>query len=621
MPTKDFLKRIICVLLAVVLCIGIFSGCTRIFDRGSDGATEQEVVQQEIEKPADEDEFDLLMDELFEDWVTSDSLTMNYFLADPYSMDIERPETSFGEVVTPELIQESREETQELSDRLAGFNYQNLRTDQKIVYDILSRNISLYKIMDQREDFSYYTGYIRPLNGIQVQFPILMAEFNFYTSDDIELYLDLLADTRRYFDDIIEYERERSRRGFFMNEGNVDSVIEQIESYLENREDNLLITVFDDRIDNYTGLGADQRESFKKRNKEIVLENVLPAYDTLLAAMKELRGVGANQGGLASLSGGKDYAHALLRLRVGTDRTADELADLLEEWVERTWAEIIDALHGESQLMNQWDTLGQIAEGTPESYISELQGHIANDFPQIDPTRLKVLEVHKSLQEHTSPAFYLAPAVDRFDDNVVYVNPSSVEDDDLFLFTALAHESYPGHMYQAVYFLQQSPHPVRIALSNTGYSEGWATYAEMRSYFFANMDEEEAKLMWNFRLFDSLLTSYADLGVNLLGWTIDDVAGLLAMINNNDRDVVERIYNMVTGVPLNSLMYSLGYIELTMFLNERERALGDSFELLDFHRYVLDFGPAPYPILRNYIEMSSITEEVAKPSKPSQPAA
>ena len=621
MLTKDFLKRMTCVLLALILCIGILSGCRDNNDIDAEGSTKQEETRQEGAISSDEVDFDLLMDELFADWVTSDSLSMNYFLADPYSLDIERPETTYGEVVTAELIQESKEETQELADRLAGFNYQNLRVDQKVVYDILMRNISLYRIMEQREDFSYYTGYIRPLNGIQVQLPVLLAEYNFYTAEDIERYLELLADTHRYFSDIIEYERERSRRGFFLNEANVDSVIEQIESYLENREDNLLITVFDDRIDNYAGLSNEQRESFKERNRELVLENVLVAYDTLLAAMKELRGVGAREGGLANLPGGSEYAHALLRLRVGTDRSIDELADLLEEWVERAWNDIIEALHGEAQLIEQLldDSLGKIHEGTPESYIAELQRSISADFPHIDTTRLTVLEVHESLQEHMSPAFYLAPAVDRFDDNVVYVNPSSI-DDDLFMFTVLAHESYPGHMYQTVYFLQQSPHPVRIALSNTGYSEGWATYAEMMSYYYAGLSHEEATLMWNFRIFDSLLTSRADLGVNLLGWSLDDVANMMLPIIG-DMEVVERVYNMVSGIPLNSLLYSLGYIELTMLLNERERALGGNFDLLDFHRYILEFGPAPYPILSKYIDVPFTSQEEAKPSKPLEPAA
>jgi len=592
------LSRIIAVLLALILCAGILVGCTSCDDR-----EDIEERQRDDDEPeviiVNDDDFDLLMDELFEEWVTTDALSMNYYLADPYRLNIERPDTNFGDVISQELIEESRQETQELSDRLDGFLYDSLRDDQKIVYDILMRSIRLYRILEKEDDYYYYTGYIRPLNGLQVQLPILLAEFSFYEPEDIERYLEMIGDTVRYFNDIIEFERERSRRGYFLCEANTDSVIEQIEGYLENREDNLLITVFDYRIDNYEGLSSEQRESFKQRNKELVLDNVLVAYDTLLEAMKELRGTGSRQGGLAALPGGAEYANASMRLRIGSDRSVEEWGLLLENWLNITLMEILEALHGGPQLIDRYvdDELGQIPDGTPKSYIAELRKLTAKDFPPIAETQLELLEVHESLQEHMSPAFYLTPAVDRFNENVVYVNPSSINDN-LFMYTVLAHESYPGHMYQTVYFLQQSPHPVRTALSNTGYSEGWATYAENVSYFFADIDETEANLLWNLRLFDMLLGAYVDLGVNMMDWSIEFVTELFEELGLN-LEVVEDIYNRATGVPLMSMTYAMGYIEMTMLISDAQELMGSDFYLKEFHRFVLDFGPAPFPIIRD----------------------
>jgi len=587
---------------------GILSGCANDGKKGSEPTpgpgskpTPGPGTQDEAQQAAERD-FDLLMDELFADWVTNDALTMNYFLADPYLMNIERPVSTFGEVVTQEMIDRDKKETQELSDRLDGFDYDFLREDQQIVYDILKRLIELSKILEREDDYPYYTGYIRPLLGIQVQLPVLLAEFTFYTAEDIERYLDLISDTHRYFSDIIEFERERARRGYFLSDYNINSVIEQIESFLVNKEDNLLISVFDDKIDNYPDLSDQQRRLYKERNKELVLGNVLFAYDTLLNAMKELRGVNANSGGLVGLPNGADYAHALLRLRVGTDRSVKELEELLDTWSEMTLSIILDLLHGEHQLFGDLmdGNLGQIKDGSPMQYIEMLQKQIAADFPRIESTRLVILEVHESLQEHTSPAFYLAPAIDRFDENVVYINPSSL-DDNLSLFTVIAHESYPGHMYQTVYFLQQSPHPVRTAISNTGYSEGWATYSEMMSYFYSGLDEVEAALMWYMRFFDMLIMSYVDFGVNILGWGIKGTTDFLNDYSITSKSAIDSYYNRATGIPLNSLNYSLGYIEMINLLNEAEEALGSNFDLMEFHRFVLDFGPAPFPLLSKHL--------------------
>jgi len=606
--SKKLFLRLTALLLVLFLCFGILGGCANN-DR-EERRTEEESgdrqEQNQREEPGsvtaltdDEKNFDLLMDEVFEEWVSSDTLSMNYYLADPYKLGIERPEPTYGEVISQDLIEESRQETEEISQRLDGFNYSLLRDDQQIVYDIIKRSIEISKVLERENDFYYYTGYIRPLNGIQVQLPVLLAEFSFYTAEDIGRYLDLLEDTHRYFSDIIEFERERSRRGYFLTDANVDSVIEQIESYLEKREDNLLILVFNERIDNYEGLSDEQRQQYKERNKDLVLGNVLYAYDTLLEAMKELRGVGARSGGLAELPDGAEYAHTLLRNRVGTDKSSGDLNFLLEDWMNVTLMSILSKVHGNPEISEKLATgsLGQIDEGTPKSIIADLRKLMARDFPIIGETGLTVLEVHESLQEHMAPAFYLTPAIDRFNENVVYVNPSTINDN-LFLFTVMAHESYPGHMYQTVYFFQQSPHPVRVTLSNTGYSEGWATYAEMISYFFSGLDAEEAELMWEFRFFDMFIGGYSDFGVNVLGWSYEDMVSFLEGYNITDPNFAESIYNRVIGVPLMQVTYILGFIELIELLEEAQKLKGESLEPIEFHRFYLETGPAPFSIMR-----------------------
>jgi len=593
---KRIYFRVISIFLVLVLSIGILSGCEK------DNDSNEDKKGHEIEAAlSSEEKFDNLMDEIFADWVSGDALSMNYYLANPESMGIERPDSTFGDTATPEQIEESKKENQETRERLADIKYEELRSDQQVVYDILQRNLEISSIFEREDDFNYYTGYVRPLIGFQVQLPVLLAEFSFYTADDIERYLGLIGDTQRYFDEMIDFERERSRRGFFLSNANVDSINEHIESFLENREDNLLITVFNDRIDDYPGLSDDLRLEYKERNKELVLGNVLAAYDTLLDAMQELRGVGVNTGGLAALPNGSEYAHALLRTRTGSDKTPQELDILYAEWMDDTWQSIFEALMGVPDFYDRMisGTLGIIDEGTPKQYISDLQKRIAQNFPTIGSTGLDVLEVHESLQEHMSPAFYLMPAIDRFNENVVYINPASLGDN-LFLYTVLAHESYPGHMYQTVYFLQQSPHPVRMTLSNSGYTEGWAVFAEMESYYFALEDPNEARIMWEMRLFDMLLVSYIDLGVNVLGWDYDDVTSLLALYNITSPEHIDNIYNRVTGIPMNSIMYTLGFIELMELMEDTRNREGASFELIEFNRSFLDFGPAPFSIIRKH---------------------
>jgi uncharacterized protein (DUF885 family) len=450
----------------------------------------------------------------------------------------------------------------------------------------------------------FFTGYIRPLNGIQIQLPILLAEFSFYTTDDIGRYLDLLEDTIRYFDDIIAFERGRAAHGFFMSDANLDSVIDHLESFLENREDNLLITVFTDRINAHEELTDAERESYIQRNRELVLTNVLVAYENLLSAMRELRGSAVHSSGIASMPGGEDIALAMLQQRTGTDRNAEQLMRLYEEWIDRVLADVVSVLLRDPDIFSAIDdgvSIG-VGDGTAESFMIVLREMMAQDFPEIEPISHVILEVHESLQDHMSPAFYLMPAIDNFENNIIYINPPQITDE-LFLFTVMAHEGYPGHMYQAVYFRQQNPHPIRTMLSNLGYVEGWATYVEMLSYSWAGIDQVLADFMWNVRLYDLLVQSYIDLGVNLLGWDHSRVAEVMADFNIVDAELTYSIYSMATGIPLFTIPYSLGFIEMYELLNYAQDRLQDNFILLEFHRFILDIGPTPFSIIASHMEV------------------
>ena len=591
---KRPIHRQISILILFSLCITLLFGCT--------GSKLERLIMEAI-RTEGEEQFDQLMDELFAEDVVSDSLTLNYVLADPGSFGIERlSPATFGETTTADTIRRSREENLELTDRLKRFRVDELRPDQRIVYDILTRNLELLEVLEGKEEYAYYLGVFYPTSGLHVQLPVLLAEFRFYSIDDIEAYLELLEDTWRYFAGQIEFERERARRGFFMSETNVDKVIGHCESFLENTEENLLILVFDDKIDGFEGLGDAQSLQYKEKNRELVLGNVLPAYDELLKVMRELRGQGAGPGGLYSFPDGKEYSQAYLQYRTGSDRRPAQVEALLIDWMRRVSMSITDMITRNPELGEGFidGTLGQIHYAAPESYLIELEQAITRDFPAMRPVQYAVREVHESLQEFMSPAFYLIPALDDYNDNVIYINPGT-EMDELGMFTTLAHEGYPGHLYQNVYYLQQSPHPVRTMINHLGYIEGWATYAEMTSYSYAGLSEDEAILMQSSRLFDLLFLSRIDLGVNALGWDIDRVASMLGQFGIEDPEVAEEVYQTVIGYPLHYMPYSLGYLEMMSLREEAMEALGYDFELIEFHRFILDIGPAPFSLIRTFM--------------------
>ena len=115
-------------------------------------------------------------------------------------------------------------------------------------------------------------------------------------------------------------------------------------------------------------------------------------------------------------------------------------------------------------------------------------------FPEPPQTKLEVKYVPEAMEEHLSPAFYMIPAIDNSQQNVIYINRARMGND-MTLFTTLAHEGYPGHLYQTIYYESTHPDPIRSLLDFGGYVEGWATYAEMGSYYLMGLSKEQATLL------------------------------------------------------------------------------------------------------------------------------
>ena len=637
--TKNSGMRIAFAIILILLLSLTFAGCNRTEDtiisedtNYYEGAINNQDANYDEDSNYDEDtnyyedaihnedaiydneEFILLLDELFAEIVTSESISLNFFLANPATFGIEGIEPTLGEVTTLESFHRSIEEDREFAERLRAINFDLLCAEKQLVFNILMRNFEITEQFAYKEDFAFYRGWIRPLVGIQVQLPVLLAEFNFRTEEDFEIYFALLGDTERYFNDIIEFERERSRRGFFMADGVVDMGLEHIESFVSDTYDNFMILVFEDNVNAFEGLSQERRNELIQRNRDLILEKFLPAYENLANALRELRGIGAHDGGLVLLPGGEILAQAYLRQRTDSDLTIQEMYEMLTERLNEIRAEFmllflrypelgarfVEGLLGEGMLPH-------LAEHTAENFMIVLRDAISEHFPPLDNVRYTIHEIHESMQEHMSPAFFLRPAIDDFENNVIYVNPRFLEDK-MFFFTIMAHEGFPGHMYQMVYFLQQGAHPVRQFIVGIGYTEGWATHAEMMSYSFAGLGAE-AEFLRLSREFDLMLSARLDIGINGLGWDINESTRVLGTVGLTDSEIIESIFNSKIGIPLFSVPYAIGYLEMRSLLEKAEEELADDFNLLEFHRFILDFGPAPFPMLRE--GMSVWMEEFA----------
>jgi len=547
--------------------------------------------------------------ELFLQEISSNTMTLHYTLAAPSAYGVKDAPVTFG-LYSAKSKAGAAAALENMLETLSGFSRPDLSEGSRLTYDILEDQLPRELALSA---FPYYEEVFSPSLGAQAQLPVLLAEYAFYSEADIQNYLSLLSQLDTYYDSLLEYERERARAGFFMSDETADAVITQCRDFIAGPKDHFLLSTFEDRLDALDFLTEEEKNAYTASNRTAVFGHVLPAYETLIQELTKLKGTGTNPYGLCYYDRGADYYAALAACTTGSGRSMDEIISLLDE-------QLSQSLHAMADLLKAHPDLPAAASQTMEIldplYILEtLEEKIKEDFPAAGTVSCQVKYVDPSLEDYLSPAFYLTPPMDRMEEHVIYINPAGGYDG-LSLFTTLAHEGYPGHLYQTVCENSVNPDPVRRLFYFGGYVEGWATYVEWLSYSYTPLDPDMAALLSANASVSLGLHARADAGIHYEGWTPEDTARFFARYGIKDAEAVHSIYQAVLQDPGNYLKYYLGAIEILDLRRQAEEALGARFSAKEFHTFLLSAGPAPFPVLERYMR-----EWIAAHEKSTDPAA
>lgn len=546
--------------------------------------------------------FEKYIDQIFQEELKGNTLNLHYTLAYPEDYGIKDYSVSLG-TMKPEALKENLEETRVLNKKLKSFDSGQLSEENQIIYDILSLEFSSQLSLGSSYLLAEPLG---PNLGIQAQLPILLAEYTLRTSADIKDYFSLLSQIPDYFQSILEFEEEKARRDLFMSDASADRIIRQCQSFMETGEENYLYSMFRQQIEELLTekrITQDQADSFIEMQEKLMDQCVFPAYLTLSQGLEDLKGQGKNSGGLAHLEGGKEYYVYLIRSTVGDYRSPEEILQSLFLRLQTDYQKVQKLLSSDPQLLSRAYNLTP-SDLSPEQMLDYLQHVITDDFPGVEVDSYEVKYVPESMEDFSSPAFYLTPPVDTLTPNTIYINQAS-QVSPAELFTTLAHEGFPGHLYQTVYFSKQDHHPIRELLSCSGYIEGWATYVEALSYDYASpflhIDQEILDFLCLNRSISLCLYAILDLGIHGQGWNAQTTADTLAVFGITDPDTCQEIFQYIVENPANYLKYYLGYLNFLDLREEVQSTAGSSFSPRDFHKNLLDIGPAPFPVVEKYL--------------------
>ncbi len=554
---------------------------------------------------------------LFCQEVSGNTISLHYTLKNPSAYGITDAPLSIGSCTT-----DTSSVCAAIENALAllkSHDRRRLSAKNKLTYDVLE---DYYTTAFALAPYSLYEEPLSPLTGTQSQLPVILSEYQFYSASDIDTYLKLLKKVPDYFDSILEFEQARAEKGLFMSESALNDLIEECSAFIKLSKDNYLYSSFEERLNGLEEALSENekktydRKKYTKTNDKYIKKYIFPAYKKLTKGLNTLRDECASDsvsGGLSKLPGGRQYYELLSASETGSNRSIPKLQELarrqimedlgaMQTSLAQLGASNLSSEDADSHTSDLFSSQGAILEDSnPISILNTLEGKMKDDFPKLPAVDVQIKYVQKSLEEYLSPAFYMIPALDNTQSNVIYINAGHIPDD-LSLFTTLAHEGYPGHLYQNVYYMNQNPDPIRCLLGYGGYTEGWATYCEMLSYYYAPIPKAEATIMQKNTSIMLGLYALADMGIHYDGWSLSDTVSFFRDYGITDTQVISDIYSLIISDPANYLKYYIGYLE---FLELKKYAIeewGNKFTQQRFHRNVLQTGPAPFKILKKQLD-------------------
>ena len=600
--------------LAILLTAAVLTGClprpaadtaTTAAPYPEETAAQYETDQEDGHQASQQ--FAKLEQEIFLREIQNDQLDLHYLLKNPERYGITQTEHLYSPI-TEEAFAESDALRQEMKAGLAAIDPALLSEDQRLTYRILE---SFLRTEDLGSGLDLYVQPLAPTIGIQAQLPILLCEYTLRDKQDVEDYLALLDGLDDYYEAILAHEQRIADAGLMLSDTSIDHVIESCESYLLIPGDNFMLDSFEERLADVPGLTEEEKTAYQERNAAALDQSFVPAYQRLIDGMTALKGTGTNPKGMCGYPDGKAYYTYLVYSATGTSyQSIDDLMIAVEQSIQSSLLETSAILRERPELTEQVAALS-FSQTEPEAILKELESLCAADFPALPQCSYTLKNVPESLELSLSPAFYLKSPIDDPAENIIYINRNPMYAEDS-LYPTVAHEGYPGHLYQNVYFTNHSTSNLRKILSFPGYSEGWASYVESLSYTLEGngLDPDLGRLLSANSMATLGIHAYLDLAVNYSGWETGEVQEFLSQFYQEPEDLANAMFEVMIENPANYLSYFVGALE---FRNMRQIAveeLGPKFNAKEFHRFLLDIGPAPFDVIQAYFSTWLIQQKL-----------
>ncbi len=533
--------------------------------------------------------------------------------------------------VHPDRTDEFFADMKAFGDGLLQYDDEDLDADQQ-----LSKEIVLYltNMVADAEPFRYHTYPANQMVGIQSGFPRFMDSSHQVNSlEDAENYLSRMSELPRKYEQYLLSLKIREGKGIIPPRFVIDRVLDQMREFVASpAEENILYTSLAEKLGEAEDIDEAEAADILDQVETSIGENIYPAYDSFINYFSELEAKGGDEHGYWHLPDGPAAYKLALRFFTTTDYTADEIhqvglsevARIQAEMLEIFASEGIDVSQGYMEAMDAYSSLPEFYyddtdEGRArilEDYqemLDEFDANLDTAFNIRPKAGMEVVRVPEFMEKTAPGAYYEKPAIDGSRPGRFYANLYDIKATPKFGMRTLAvHEGIPGHHFQIAIAMELEGMPlIRRFAPFVAYTEGWALYAERVAWEQGllptpadNIGRLTAELFRAVRL-------VVDTGIHDQRWTREEAIDyMLANTGMAESDVISEIERYIV-LPGQATAYKVGMMKILELRQKSMDALGDKFDLRDFHDVVLKNGAVPLDILERlvneYIESTQST--------------
>jgi len=525
------------------------------------------------------------------------------------------------ENLSAEFLEQKYKKNTELLAELDAIDRDKLSEENRINLTILRG-----QVQNSVDEYVFNTHYM-PLTseyGFHSSLSFMVSSSDYTKPQDYQLYLAKLQQIPRYFSQNIGWMRKGLEVG-----------LTQPKAVLEGYQDSITAYIVDDAtqsefykpfLNNTAGLSDSEFAALQKQAQTIIKEQVIPAYQGYLTFFNNEYQPGARTDiGISSTPNGKAFYENRAKYYTTTDMTPKEIHELGLQEVARIRAEmekIIEKVGFEgsfADFVHFLRTDPQFYAKTPKdllkeaSYIAKkMDAQLPKLFHTLPRMPYGVAPVPESIAPKYTTGRYSGS---RRDDQAGYywVNTYALDKRPLYVLEALTlHEAVPGHHLQISLNAELESLPsYRRNAYLSAFGEGWGLYSEflgIEAGFYQDPYSDFGRLTYEMWRAARLVV---DTGMHMYGWSRERAMKFMSENTALSLHNVKTETDRYISWPAQALSYKIGELTIKRLRHEAEQALGQDFDIREFHHQILRHGSVPMSVLEEQIQLY-IKAELAK---------